>query len=817
MSGRFVKPFAFCVLVLASLFLWTEVAPAKDKSAATLFPSTGSKKTSDKSDKALPEIPENLDQAKINEIVAGLSDDQIRRLLLRELEKSAAANVRSEEGKSATGLALVVQKVEENISLFHNRLKDIRSGAVSVPEFLPKAYANLRGKGGTSNIVFMFAAVLALFAAGLGAEWAFGRYTAVMRNRFLSSPPAHWTVKIKRLALVAIIDFISICVFTLGTLVVFFLFFNYGPAARLVLMTYLVVVLLIMGILLLSRFFLSPATPALRVVPLPDATAISTHRWILIFAAVLGAGFLVRSLLELQGVSEETVVFVRALNGALILSMILYLVFHNREKVARLICHWSPDQAAGINLFRAQLAAFWHLLAIPYILLIWGLWVFYLLVDRYDLVVPIFAALSFLPLFAILDWLGQKFLSTLFGLVDKPETTPEQCEVEEAADDEKGAAPSDQKGEATIPQVSRFIPIIRRCLRLCIVGVLFFWILQLWGFEVRVGEEITGGAIKILLIVSLAYVAWRLIEAAINRKLIEVQGSLQIDEDSDAGGTGGSRIGTLLQIFRKFLLVVLLVTACLIILSAIGIDIKPLLAGAGILGLAIGLGTQNLIKDIVSGLFFLMEDAFRIGDYVESGKAKGTVEAITLRSLKLRHNRGMVHNVPFSQLGSVTNFSRDYNITKLDIRVPFGTDIDKVRKIVKKINKEIDQDEELAPTLLGPIKSMGVNAFDDSALIVRVKFKTMPGMGSLVQRRFFKRLKEMFDESGLEFATRHVMVRLPEDSALLKHDAEGETPLPSAPSSRQGLLSAAAGAAIATALAEEEARKKLLEQEGEPE
>jgi small-conductance mechanosensitive channel len=247
----------------------------------------------------------------------------------------------------------------------------------------------------------------------------------------------------------------------------------------------------------------------------------------------------------------------------------------------------------------------------------------------------------------------------------------------------------------------------------------------------------------------------------------------------------------------------------------VGINITPLLAGAGILGLAIGLGTQNLIKDIVSGLFFLIDDAFRIGDYVESAKAKGTVEAITIRSLKLRHNRGMVHIVPFSQLGTVTNFSRDYNITKLDFRVPFGTDIDKVRKIVKKINKEIEQDEEMSPNLLEPIKSMGVNAFDDSALIMRLKFKTKPGLGSPIQRQVFRRLKELFDEQGLEFATRHVMVRLPEESVHGEQHAEGEGQDSATPSSHKKVLSGAAAAAIALAIAEEEAKKKAMEQETE--
>ena len=815
MSVRFGKPILVCVAILAAVFLWAQVVPAKGTNSA-FSPFASSKKTSEKSDKALPDIPENLDQARINEIVAGLSDDQVRRLLLQELEKAAAANARKPEVKSATGMMAIVQRFEEDFSLFQQRLKEMQSGAVAVPDFLPKAYADLRGKGGTSNILLMFAGILVVLAAGLGAEWLFARYTADMRKRLTSSPPAHWTVKMKRLGLCAMIEFISICVFSVATLAVFFLFLNRGPVARLILMIYLVVVLTVRGILLLSRFLLSPQAGTLRYLPMGDAAALRTHRWIMIVAVVLGAGFLVRGLLELQGVREETIVFIRAVNGAIMLSMVLYLIFHNRDAVARIICQGSPDRAAGINLFRSQLASFWHLVAIPYVLLIWCLWVFYLLVERADLVIPIAASLSSLPLFIISDWLSQKFLTAIFGLVDKRESAPQHCDAGEPTDDQRAAAVSNQEAGAVVADVGRFVPILRRCLSLCIAGILFFWLLQLWGFEVRVGEEITGGAIKILLIVALAYVAWRLIEDAINRRLIEVQGGLQIDEDSDAGGQGGSRVGTLLQIFRKFLLVVLLVTVALIVLSAMGIDIKPLLAGAGILGLAIGLGTQNLIKDIVSGLFFLMEDAFRIGDYVESGKAKGTVEAITLRSLKLRHNRGMLHNVPFSQLGSVTNFSRDYNITKLDIRVPFGTDIDKVRKIVKKINKEIDQDEELAPNLLGDIKSMGVNAFDDSALIVRVKFKTLPGMGSLVQRRFFKRLKEMFDESGLEFATRHVMVRLPEDSTFGRHDAEGETPA-AAGASKPELLSLAAGAAIASVLAEEEARQKQLQQDSESE
>ena len=808
--NRWSKPPILLLAVFLGLLWGTEIACAKDKGAIMLFSSGGSKKTQEKSDKALPEIPENLDQAKINEIIAGLSDDQVRRLLIQELERAAAANVKKQAAPEASGVARLAQIAERNINAFHKQLKNIRDGAVAVPDFLPKAYADLRGPGGTSNIFIMFTAILALLGSGVGAEWLFGRYTEDMRKRLATSPPVYWMVKLKRLLLSGAIELFSICVFSGVTLAVFFSFFNRGPAARLAFMTFLVVVLVVRGIGLLSHFLLAPSCPALRCLPLTDTAARSLHRWLMAFVLFLGASFLIRGLLELQGVSQESIIFLRAASAAVVFCMLVYLVLSNREPVAQIICHGSGDRSAGVNLLRSQLATFWHLLALPYLVLLWCLWVFWLLVGRSDLVLPVLALLSSLPLFILLDWLGQKLLSAMFGFVDKQEPVEQPCEVEGTTKNEQIASEPDQEVSPGVTGPDRFVRILRSCLSLSIAGIIFFWLLQLWGFEVHLGEEVTAAALKILFIVSVSWVAWKLIEAAINRKLKEVQGSSETDEDSEAGGTGGSRLGTLLQLLRKFLLVVLLVTVGLIVLSASGINITPLLAGAGILGLAIGMGTQNLVKDIVSGLFFLLDDAFRIGDYIEAGKAKGTVVAITIRSLSLRHTRGMLMNVPFSQLGTVTNFSRDYNIVKLDFRVPFDTDVDKVRKVVKKIDKEIQQDEEMGPNLLSPIKCAGVLALDDSALIMRVKFKSKPGLQFMIQRQVYRRLKELFDKAGLEFATRHVMVRLPDEPPYEEPVKEGKAPGAASPSSKKA-LSGAAAAAIASAITEEEAKKKALE------
>ena len=220
---------------------------------------------------------------------------------------------------------------------------------------------------------------------------------------------------------------------------------------------------------------------------------------------------------------------------------------------------------------------------------------------------------------------------------------------------------------------------------------------------------------------------------------------------------------------------VLFVIVSLIILSSLGLDIGPLIAGAGVIGLAIGFGSQTLVRDILSGVFFLIDDAFRVGDYIETGGIKGMVQHISLRSVKLRHPRGMVFTIPFGDMGAVQNFSRDYIITKLDIRVRYDADIDKIRKIIKKIGKEFEQHEEIGPVLLSPIKSQGVREMDDSAMILRVKFKTPPGEQFVVRREVYKRIQERFREEGIEFAHRNVTVYLPpEVSGAASDESNGD-------------------------------------------
>jgi small-conductance mechanosensitive channel len=250
----------------------------------------------------------------------------------------------------------------------------------------------------------------------------------------------------------------------------------------------------------------------------------------------------------------------------------------------------------------------------------------------------------------------------------------------------------------------------------------------------------------------------------------------------------------LLVLLRKFLLAVMFVMVALIILASMGINIGPLIAGAGVVGLAIGFGAQTLVKDIIAGVFFLIDDAFRVGDFIEVGGTKGSVEHISLRSLRLRNPRGPVHTIPFGSMGTVTNMSRDYIITKLDFRVRYDTNVDKVRKIIKKINMEIEKDPEMGPNLLDKIKSQGVRELDDSAMIMRLKFKTVPGEQFVIRREVYRMIQESFREYGIEFAHRNVTVYMPPEDEAGEHNAKA--------------IEAGAAAAVAAAQAQEEQKPK---------
>ena len=221
----------------------------------------------------------------------------------------------------------------------------------------------------------------------------------------------------------------------------------------------------------------------------------------------------------------------------------------------------------------------------------------------------------------------------------------------------------------------------------------------------------------------------------------------------------GTRLSTILPLFRDMLLGVVIAVTGLIVLSSIGVDIAPLLAGFGVIGLALSFGSQALVRDIVAGIFFIADDAFRVGEYLDTGRHKGTVERISLRSLRLRHQNGQIHTVPFGQIQAITNFSRDWNTVKFELRFEPDADVDAIRKVVKKIGLGLLEDPELGPQFLQPLKLQGIQELTPNAMVVRLKFSARPGNPAALQREAVKRLLPALRQANLPLASNAVTVR----------------------------------------------------------
>jgi small-conductance mechanosensitive channel len=294
---------------------------------------------------------------------------------------------------------------------------------------------------------------------------------------------------------------------------------------------------------------------------------------------------------------------------------------------------------------------------------------------------------------------------------------------------------------------------------LCVVILAQVWQIDIQGMAAKgVGKNLAGSLFDIVITLVLASAAWGIIKTAVRHSVADQEAEGKSAKGGEMGGKGGTRLQTLIPLLGNFALIVLAVIVVMIALSELGVNIGPLIAGAGIVGLAVGFGAQTLVKDILSGLFFLIDDAFRVGEYIDVGDVRGQVEHISIRSFRLRHHRGPVHTIPFGEIHHLTNYSRDWAIMKLELRVPFDTDIEKVRKIVKKIGQELMDDPVHGPNFLQPVKSQGVHRMDDSAFIIRVKFMTRPGEQFVLRRVVFGRIQEMFAENGIQFAPRRVIV-----------------------------------------------------------
>ena len=746
-------------------------------------------------------VPENLSPDEVDAFLAGLSDEEARQALARKLKEEKAESSAPDATEDVDSVEdpsdQMFHKLTLGASLVLDQISAFFSSESEKAESLTwEVIVNrLSGGRGVVHILITLFVGFVIIAAGLLAERLVLRLTSDLQEQILTSVPLGRLQRLGRFISRLLLELMGIGAYVLTTFILMVIFYRQEEAAYWIISESLIVSYYFKIIIFSAKIVMAPKKPALRLLPLQDRDAKFLYRWIFRISLTAAVFILPGLILYSAGRSQELYNLFYIISGLSVTILMMIMVWQSRHRVAEAICADASEGVCMEDSLRMKFARSWHYFAILYVAGSGTFWLINVFLGSKGDIIKLIASLFLIPIFIGLDQWVQRLLKIASG--ELPEV------IDLSSEDKPETAEATEESKRT--NVKHFAPLIIKIFRFVLIALLFFIILGLWGIDLSFGLFFAAYALKIIMVVIVGFVVWEFAKSRIDRKLKEEMPDT--DEDMEEGGAGGSRIGTLLMLLRKFILAIMVVMITLIVLSNLGVNIGPLIAGAGVIGLAIGFGAQTLVKDIISGIFFLIDDAFRVGDFIETAGTKGMVEHISLRSLRLRHPRGPVHTIPFGGMGTLTNNSRDYIISKLDFRVRYDTDVDKVRKLFKKINNKVMKDEEMGPVMLGKIKSQGVREMDDSAMIMRVKFKTIPGEQFVVRREVFRLMQESFRENGIEFAHRNVTVYLPpeEKAAGAAEGAENEN---SEGQTNAKLAEAAAAAAAAAIQAEEDAKLK---------
>jgi small-conductance mechanosensitive channel len=279
-------------------------------------------------------------------------------------------------------------------------------------------------------------------------------------------------------------------------------------------------------------------------------------------------------------------------------------------------------------------------------------------------------------------------------------------------------------------------------------------LLEVWGVDTYAwvtsgpGSVLGTAVARIVGIIVASLLLWEVVSSVIERYL----------SDTDSRGRPqltSARTRTLLNVARNALLIVITIVSTLMVLSELGVNIAPLLAGAGVIGLAVGFGAQRLVQDVITGVFILFQDLMAVGDVVKLGDTAGLVESLSIRTVRLRDLSGTVHTIPFSAISTVSNLTEDFSFYVFDLGIAYREDVDTVIDLLREIGKELRADGEIGPLLLDDIEIFGVDAFGDSAVVIKGRLKTLPIKQWTVGRAFNRLVKIRFDEAGVEIPFPH--------------------------------------------------------------
>ncbi|MBT5050229.1 MAG: mechanosensitive ion channel [Rhodospirillaceae bacterium] len=581
--------------------------------------------------------------------------------------------------------------------------------------------------------------ILALLV-GLAGEWVIRRLLTRPRRTLETLDTDSFSIKFVSLLGRTILDIIPIAGFLAASYAALTLA-EPGEVTRLVAYALINANVLVRTVLAIARLVLAPATPKLRMLKLRDVDANYLFIWVRRLADVALYGYFIIVAIGLLGLSGDGTDILFKLLGLVGTLMLVVFALQNRKTVA----DWlrGPDQPdVVLKSLRARIADIWHVAVILYVIVMYGVWAL-AVEDGFTFVLRATAlSIVILVVATFLSKALQRLCRRVFALRDEIKRRYPGLEA----------------------RANRYIPIVEKSISIVIGAITLFAVFEAWGIDssawlaTPLGQRIASSAVTIAFMLVVTIVVLEVSSALIERYL------------SRDGAAVSSRARTLLPLLRTTLLVVLVTLFLLVTLSELGLNIAPLLAGAGVIGLAIGFGAQTLMKDIITGMFILVEDQLAVGDVVKVGSHAGVVETMTLRTIRLRDLAGTVHVVPFSEVTTLENMTKDFSRYVFEVGVAYREDTDTVVEALKQVGDDLLQDEAFKDLIISPLEVLGVDSFGDNAVIIKARITTQPIKQWQVGREFNRRMKKHFDALGIE-------IPFPHRTIYFGEDREGEAPV----------------------------------------
>ncbi len=686
-------------------------------------------------------------------LLARLSDKEVRDIVWNLIQTE------TKNKKTRSPLATELSQLTDQFrSNFENRVHDLPK-LLTLPSILGQAITPPGREKGFLAIVFLAIALFILI--GWIGQHLCKKMTRVIYVALTTARNENFPQKLARRFLILLYDLVHPFIFTVTAYLAFIVVYEGYEPNRILMLSIFTGIFSAWALIKTADCIFSPNRSDARLTSLDDADSkmISRHLNVVIIYAIalyFFSGYLsgISSIIDVSSIIEIT----NSFGGLSIMGLIIFVMWRVRSPIGKLILSGNPP-----GLARKLLSAIWPAIGTALIVALTA--------------IGIFSALAL-----NVDNVFNSVLKTLLLLLV---CTPILVGLIGPLIRQWGLNTSTEDTES-IPRVGSRSGIVQLA-RLILFFTAAMLLGRIWGIDVveitrsSLGERVSGAVTQVVVTIIIANLIWNLA-----KRWITSQQNDRDDADSSAGGDPGgqglTRIETVLPLLRGFLLVTIITVATMISLSSLGVDIGPLIAAASVLGLAIGFGAQTLVADIISGIFFLVDDAFRKGEYIDVSGNTGTVESISVRSMQLRHHNGPIHTVPYSQIGTLTNFSRDWVIMKFELRIPFEEDVEKVRKLIKKIGTTLLDDPEHGSEFLEPLKSQGVNRMDDSAFVVRCKFSSKPGKQWALRRIAYAEIQSAFSEAGIKFAPKRVVV----EAVSSEIAAAGAAALVSNPESESG-------------------------------